>query len=428
MAWEVQDVLASDSSFGVAPTAFGGFASFDSVLSSDSPPSRRGGSPSPLLGSYRVRPSVAVVDCAIRAAAVASPRDVTRGESSPRVSSHATKGTVPRSPVVKIDWLNVTFPRPSHLGDDDSPVDLLRCHNPLGTAELRTFRQVVDGLLSKPISAMTEGKGMFGFTRSFSLEIRLDDGATVPVGFLAFGGNSQRGKWFFQLNGKGCGLVKDWAGMRDFLEELEASISRTDLAADFLNGEYSVDDAVALYQEGAFISRGRNPKLDVQGGWIDGSDDGRTLYIGRLENGKMLCAYEKGKQLNMKASDWTRYEVRLGNKDRVIPLDVLTNPDKYFAGAYPALAGMLDSAAQEIPTQREELKGALAHGVYHLKRCYGKLIHQTLTATDCDAEGLIEEIRVLGMPNRLDPAAVSAGIEWHVLKQQVRSMNHEYAS
>jgi len=435
---------ASDSVSDVVPVAFGDVASFDSVFSSDSPPSCRGVSSSSLLGSYRVRPAAAAIRASDGVASsdiflgsdvaeyartgVYSPRDVTRGETSPRVPSHATEVTEPRDSVVKIDWLNVTFPRPSHLGDADSPRDFLRCRNPLATAELRSFRGVVEGLLSKPIASMTEGNGMFGFKRSFSMEICLDDGATVPIGFIAFGGKSQRGKWFFQLNGKGCGLVKNWAGMRDFLEDLGAQISRTDLAMDFLNGEYCVDDAVALYQEGAFISRGRNPKADTQGGWIDGSEEGRTLYIGKLKNGKELCVYEKGKQLNMKGSNWTRFEVRLGNRDRVVPLEVLTNPDIYFAGAYPALEKMIEKAAQEIPTQREELRGSLAHALYHAKRCYGKYLHMVQAATGCDAQDLVEEIRIPGMPNRLDPAAVSAGIEWKVLQEQIRSINHEYAS
>lgn len=198
--------------------------------------------------------------------------------------------------------------------------------------------------------------GLFGFTERHRITAHLADGARVEVGAIAMDGESQKGRWLLQLTGRGCGLVSDWASLQELLEGLNAELSRSDLAVDFLNGEYTVDDAVDLYEQGEFINRGRNPELDVQGAWNLEGNKGRTVYIGKLKNGKSLCVYEKGKQLKDFDSNWTRFEVRLGNRDRKIPLDILTNPDKYFVGAYPALAGLLDSAAAEMPTIHTETK------------------------------------------------------------------------
>jgi len=324
---------------------------------------------------------------------VSSARAVTRVESSPR--------TEPATNVAKIDWLNATFATPA-----------------LSVAGLLAF---VDSLMNAKLSAKLDG-GLFGFTERHRITAHLADGARVEVGSIALGGESQKGRWLLQLNGRGCGLVNDWPSLQELLEGLHAEISRVDLAVDFLNGEHSVDDALDLYDEGAFISRGRNPDLDIQGAWHADSKKGRTVYIGKLKNGKTLCVYEKGKQLKDYDSDWTRYEVRLGNRDRVIPLDVLTNPDRYFVGAYPALSHILESAAEEIPTIREETKTSLAHLAYHMRRCYGKAIHQIRETTGASAADLIEEVRVIGLPKRVDPASGSAGLDWPELQASIRKM------
>ena len=263
--------------------------------------------------------------------------------------------------------------------------------------------------------ATKDGKG----GRVVEYTAHLPDGSRVEVGSIALGGDSQKGRWLLQLNGKGCGLINDWPSLQELLQGLQAELSRVDLAVDFLEGEYTVDDAVTLYDEGAFINRGRNPQLDIQGAWHESGTKGRTMYVGKLKNGKTLCVYEKGRQQNMPDSNWTRFEVRLGNRDRVIPLDVLTDPDRYFCGAYPALSHMLEAAAEAIPTVQEETKGSLAHGLYHLERCYGKYMHQAIEITGCTSAELIEEVRVIGMPKRVDPAGGSASLGWPELQAAI---------
>lgn len=298
----------------------------------------------------------------------------------------------------RIDWLNATFPQPDDLG-------------------LEGLARFLSGLIGVRVGLELDG-GMFGFTERYRMHAVLDD--PVEIGAIAKGGESQKGRWLLNLNGKGCGLVpaEGWARVEQLLRDLSAEISRVDLALDFLAGEYSVDDALTMYSEGAFISRGRNPDLDIQGGWYEGSKKGRTVYVGKFKNGKVLCVYEKGRQLGTD-TDWTRYEVRIGNRDRVVPLGVLTSPDRYFVGAYPALRDLLQAAAQEIPTSREEAKSTISAGLFHLSRCYGKYLHQIVQAADCDITDLIEEVRITGIPKRLDPA-YSRHIGWEGVKEELR--------
>lgn len=344
---------------------------------------------------------IASLDWRVRPAP--STRSVTRVES-------LTKQTLPEITTcesrTRIDWLNCTFDgcglKPQWFKD-----------------EIQQFFRV------SLIGEHRVGEGFLGFAEAWKLMAKLADGSAVQVGVIALGGQSQRGRWLFQVNGRGCGLVNNWQGLSGFLSTLaDLTLSRVDIAADFLNGEYTVDDALTLYSDGEFISRGRNPQLDIQGDWFDkgeGKNRGRTVYIGKFKNGKALCVYEKGKQLNMEGEgeNWVRYEVRLGNRDREIPLEVLTNPDKFFRGAYPAIAHMLDGAAEEIPTIAKEAKASLAHGLFHASRCYGKYFHQALQATDCEFSDLVEEVRIIGLPSKIDPIGVIHGVPWNELKAQI---------
>ena len=324
------------------------------------------------------------------AGAQPAPRYVTRGESLPD-NQCAQK--------VIIDWLNCTFAAPA-----------LNVHE---------FLEILGHFLGCFLSGRDTGRGLHGFTNSVKLHAYVS-GDLIDIGNLAFGGEFQRGKWFLQLTGKGCGIVKDWRTFQAWLEELEASISRVDIAADFLDGEYSLDDAVNLYQLGKFNGNGRPPKTSTAGDWLE-KREGRTLYVGRPGNGKLLCVYEKGKQLGDLESNWVRFELRLGNRDRKIPTDILTSPEKYFAGAYPALQELIKHVeAQAIRTFQTEGNKTLGNLMHHLKRCYGKALHQAMQLKDIDITELVEEVRIVGIPRRLDPASVVAGLNWRTVSAEIR--------
>jgi phage replication initiation protein len=208
--------------------------------------------------------------------------------------------------------------------------------------------------------------------------------------------------------------------MQALLEDLGAKLTRVDLALDFLEGEYTVDDAVRMYADGGFTGAGRPPSSSLAGDWLGGVA-GRTLYVGKATNGKLLRVYEKGKQLGNADSAWTRYEVQLGARDRVIPLDVLTRPDSYFAGCYPVLAQLVEAAAEKIKTSQTQGHVTLGHLLYHLKRCYGKVLGVIRDVCGVDSSELVEEVRLVGVPRRLQPSSLDAGLQWsQVLDQSKR--------
>jgi phage replication initiation protein len=304
-----------------------------------------------------------------------SPRPVTRGESTPNK--------------VKVDWLNCTFPKPQMSASG--------------------FVSHLGRMLGRPVSAVDD-RGMLGFENSVKLFAH-HGSAVSPIGCLAFGGESQRGRWLFQLTGAGCQFVKDWDGLADFIESLDAKLTRVDLALDFLHGEHSVEEAVTLYGLGGFNSGGRAPSSRIDGDWL-GEVNGRTLYVGRATNGKMLRVYEKGRQLGDADSAWTRFEVQLGSRDRVLPFDCLTNCDAFFAGCYPALASMIDDAALAIPTNHENGEVTMVHLLYHFKRCYGKLVDTVLGPLAADNAQFIEHVRIIGTPKRLNLSSLAAGLTW----------------
>jgi phage replication initiation protein len=319
-----------------------------------------------------------------------APRAVTRGESP---LTHA------EGPRAKVDWLNATFDEPRMSLD-----------------ALVAFLGHMFG--DRPTTAKLDG-GLFGFTERWKLSVYLA-GVMVEVGAIAKGGEAQKGRWLLQLTGKGCGMVTDWASLRELLEGFGAKITRVDLAVDFLDGAHTVDEAVDMVDAGAFTSNGRRPSTSVAGDWLD-EVHGRTLYVGKAANGKMLRVYEKGKQLGDLSSDWVRFEVQLGNRDRVIPFDTLTDCDRFFAGAYPALASLVAAAAEAIPTTQTETLTNLGHLLYHLRRCYGKALHHASVTAGATNTDLVESMTVIGLPRRLKPSGVVAGVEWADVHAQVKS-------
>lgn len=316
------------------------------------------------------------------AAPALSPRAVTRGEK--------------KTDQAKVDWLNATFAKPA-LSESG-------------------FIALFGRMLGRPVTGQ-EGGGLLGFKTSIKLFAH--HGATKSaMGFLAFGGESQNGRWLLSLTAVGCGFVKDWPEMADFLESLDAKITRLDLAVDFLDGEHSVDEAVSLYEFGGFSLGKNSPSSRIDGDWLNGIA-GRTLYVGKAQNGKMLRVYEKGRQLGDPESEWVRFEVQLGSRDRLIPYQAMVYRDEFFAGCYPALASMLEQEGTAIPTMQAKARTTLAHLWHHLKRCYGKTIDALVTHTGAPYAELIEEVRVIGLPSRLDHSSAAAGVTWADVLAQV---------
>lgn len=347
--------------------------------------------PANLIRNERVASPKAGKPAPHAAGLAASPRAVTRGESLGE-----QKGRL-RS---KIDWLNATFQCP-----------------PMSVEGFVNFLSCCIG--KRPMKAEAKG-GLFGFETRLILSVYIDT-VMCEIGAIAYGGEQQRGRWLLQLTGKGCSLVTDWSSLQSFLADLDAILTRCDVAVDFLDGEYDLDDAEQMVINGQFTTSGRKPSTHVAGDWLE-RIQGRTLYVGKAVNGKMLRVYEKGKQLGDLESNWVRYEVQFGNRDRVIPLDILTDPDRFFVGAYPALESMLDAAAESIKTTQTEGYVSLSHLLYHLRRCYGKAIYSAQRFAGVSDTALVEEMRVIALPRRVTPSSVVAGVHWSDVQDRIRRL------
>jgi phage replication initiation protein len=308
--------------------------------------------------------------------------------------------------VAVIDWLSWTFA----YSDAWSPVPMVKrwlsswCHG----------APIADEL----------GNGLFSFEHS----VRLYSAAgceAVLVGVVAWGGEHQRGRAYVSLTGTGCGMVREWKLLENTLRALESRITRCDVAVDALNGEFTVPDACDWYRQGLFTAGGNRPKHKLVGDTLDEEAPiGRTLYVGKRENGKLCRVYEKGKQLGNRHSAWTRAEVELHNVDRVIPYDILTRPGEYFAGLYPCCEGLVDVGAERIRTLREESEISLNRLVACLRSGYGRLVH-VLRMRTADHKAVLDGIDVEGVPRRLEKAALLLHTHGHQMGPPIGASPHE---
>ena len=306
----------------------------------------------------------------------------------------------------KIDWFTVTWkPDP----DEHVPATVLDLLRGLG------LMVHAEG-----------GAGHFGFQEGARLYVLLDDGKHHQVGLLDWGGDRMRGRARLDLSGSACSRIHDWQAMQDWLyAQFDPSITRVDLALDCLEGEFTVDDGVAWLKAGEFTAgTGAPPRHSTPGDWLTMDEDGnpapyygRTLEIGRRENGKMLRAYEKGLQLAPGSGDkWTRFEVEIRNKDRDIPLDIVTRCDEFFVGAYVCLQRLLPAAGERIATHQKEGELSAQQLITYQREAYGKLI--TVMRGYMTADELLDHISRPGVPRRLEKATLAGYIAGSSLAQQ----------
>lgn len=300
------------------------------------------------------------------AAEPSTPRQVIRGESPPSDGKGCGAFT---------DYLNVTFPLPSHWRNK-------------AAGFFCSLAEVVGPAFGRMESL---GRGFHGYAESY----RFERGQVR----YAFGG--QAGTGMFSIPGEGCALVPDWVALVRFLRHgLQARITRWDGAVDDYHGLHSVDEAVELYRSGAFNAGGRAPSCAVAGNWISADESGRTFYVGKRRNGKLLRVYEKGKQLGLASSPWTRWEVELHNVDRVIPWEVIADPAPHIAGAYPALS-WVSGLASRIPTLQRSDSITYKRLVFYAQVAYGRLI-ETMLAREAGDAAVVDLLRRPGVPSRLE--------------------------
>jgi phage replication initiation protein len=281
------------------------------------------------------------------------------------------------------DFLNCTFPFDEY--DYDSVIfDLLDCLGPHFSPVKNRF------------------KGLHGWEQSIQL------GETKT--FFAYGG--QNSTAFLSIPAEGCHLVPNWLKLTELLsKKFKAKITRWDGAVDDYFGVYSVDLAVKLYQEGMFNAGGNLPACNQNGNWLKPDGSGRTFYIGKRKNGKMMRIYEKGMQLGRRFHPWVRWELELHSVDRIIPWDVLMEPGKYVAGSYPNATGWIQEEMKRIHT----ITNATKISYEFLTECaslgYGKHINVMLEV-EGSAEKVVEKLIREGIPKRLDIPLIPEDEGW----------------
>jgi len=298
----------------------------------------------------------------------------------------------------KIDWLTYTF-------QTDPDVLHVREH-------LDFLRSVLG-----PNVVAVEGPGMLGYDHG-ARYFCLVEGQKIPVARLDFGGNHYKGRGRFDLSGTGCGRVLDWSAVVDFISlQFAYRLTRVDVACDLLDGQFTVEDCVDWYRDGDFTSGGRTPDHFLLGDWL-APRKGRTFEVGRRVNGKMLRAYEKGRQLGDADSSWTRFEVEFRNIDRDLTLDMLIDPDRYFVGAYRCLQRLIDVVGEKLPTHQKEGEICLEALIEHARTAYGKCIHVMRLCMTGDQ--VLDSLSINGVPARLEKAAVGGFLKKPFSSERIR--------
>lgn len=323
-----------------------------------------------------------------RAAAGGTPRTVIRGESSDSASQR----------LAIIDWLRFTFlPTGSHVDALDQLKRYFALWFPL------------------PVNFVPAEKGLYGYASSMDVMI-WKNGEFMRVAIVAMGGNSAANTMMVDLSGKGCSLVSDWQAVYATLQDLDARITRADTALDLMEG-FTLEQFDDLYRAGDFNCGGRIPsRRYVEGGHFhDLHGHGRTLYLGKKANGKELCIYEKGKQLGDPDSEWLRVEIRFGNRDRVIPHEIVLDPTRFFAGGFVALEDLVDSIKEKIKTSQKDIAAeeraiVLKRLTHYLVAAYGKTVYQLAQELQMDYKALFDLLHVEGVPRRLEKSTVAGGV------------------
>ena len=180
-----------------------------------------------------------------------------------------------------------------------------------------------------------EKNGINGY--KFSYRMGTD---CANYGFAAFGGKRQRDSVCIHFSGEGLTAAKDgWEScLYNWLQVFApyARITRVDLAHDFLNGEYTPDQAYQDWQQGLFQAKHTNPRARLHGyDWLDNQRTGKTFYVGTPNSSRMVRVYDKGCEQGDYDSQWVRFELQMRNRDYVIPHDILIKAGEYLTGAYP---------------------------------------------------------------------------------------------
>jgi phage replication initiation protein len=281
-------------------------------------------------------------------------------------------------------------------------------------AELELWLHELNQKIGVPIPAprftmRARRSGLHGYSHSADL---LCDG--LPCGLLAWGAANHG--CMVSFSGVGCAAL-DFQALHNVISHVPGvRITRVDLALDDYSGEHiTYQGAIAGAEAGEFHpQRGRAPSwMKIESGEFVIAEiakgiakrfgmvpsKGCSLYVGSRINGKCCRIYEKGKQMqSVEHPHWVRAEGELHNKDRVIPLDVLVNPDPYFAGMYPQFAKWLAVVQQEditpvrLTTFKNKFKTSRDNAVFNMSRMAGRLVNWLASVEGLSPERIVNQL------------------------------------
>lgn len=293
---------------------------------------------------------------------------------------------------------DVPFPPLVHICEIGSHpyaaiTDFLNCTFKFSSTEpLEALFKVMFAVLGEKFApAVDRQRGLHGYDNSFQLG---DSSAIFAIG-------GQAGTAYLSLPGAACALISDWRPVVSYLRAtLNANVTRWDGAVDDYTGAHSVNDAVNLFLDGQFTSGGNTPSCNQHGNWIQPDGSGRTFYVGKRKNGKMLRVYEKGMQLGGHWHPWVRWEVELHNKDRIIPWEVLLEPGRFFVGCYPKALAWAQVEMSKIRTLQKQSKISYEHLTAYAAVAYGPLLNVMLEV-EGSADAVLKKLHRQGTPRRL---------------------------
>lgn len=271
---------------------------------------------------------------------------------------------------------------------------------------------------ASPFDALEAVRPAFGFSLSDLVELGGSEkgkdgwqqrrpiiiGGDEVIGWIDYGGDSQRGWSRWDMGGLGCGYITGWQHLVHSLQKIGAELRRVDVALDLYDGEVVHEDVLAAYEAGKFKRPhvGRSPKLKK----VETScpTDGRTIYIGSRESARFIRCYEKGWEMVGKAKvpqwakeraegfyfrdgiasrpeDYYRLEVELkAVDDVVIPWRILVDHDAFFAGSAPWFETLVDAAPirTQGPPSCFYPRQTLESSMQHCSKAYGGLLRSLL--------------------------------------------------
>ncbi|MFM5880894.1 replication initiation factor domain-containing protein [Aeromonas sanarellii] len=251
--------------------------------------------------------------------------------------------------------------------------------------------------------------GLHGYANSADL---LCDG--LPCGLIGWGAANHG--CMVSFSGVGCAAL-DFQALHAVISHIPGvRITRVDLALDDYSGEHiTYQGAIAGAEAGEFHpQRGRAPSwMKIESGEFVISEvskgiakrfgmvptKGCSFYVGSRINGKCARVYEKGKQMqSAEYPNWVRAEGELHNKDRIIPLDVLVNPDPYFAGIYPQFEKWLTAMQQaeikpvRLTTFKNKFKTSRDNAVFNMSRMAGRLVNWLANIEGLSPEKIVNQL------------------------------------